>query len=217
VSCRSGRPEAGFTLLELLVSIALLGLLTMVLLAGLSLVMREVDRQTPRLDETAKLAVVYGFLHSHLADARPTIPVNLLGGAVAFDGGGTRVDFVAPAPDGATRAGLYLYSIEAAGSQLKARWRLFAGLLPAATEEAGETVLLDGLRQVDITYYGSPLGEAEIAWQHEWRNAPYLPLLVRFAFSLRDGGLAPALVVAPRPQPLRAVPVATAPLVAVPR
>lgn len=202
-------------MLELLVSLALLALLTIVLLAGFRLATGQLDRQASRLERSTKLAVVYGFLRSHLADARLIEPVNSESDTVVFDGRRSRITFVGAAPEGAARGGLYLYSIETASGQLRARWRLFEGFLPAVDDDAEDTVLLDGVRRVDIAYYGALRGDADVAWQDEWLDAPYLPLLVRLGLVLEDGDPAPTLVVAPRLRPLRAIP--TAPPVAVPR
>ena len=214
---RSGRREAGFTLIELLVSLVLLALLTTALLGGFRFATGPLQRQAARFEDENRLPVVYGFLRARLADARPIAPVNGDTGAVAFDGRRNSVAFLTAGPQGGARGGLYLFSIDADAGQLRASWRLFEGLLPAAEEEDGDTVLLDRVRRIDLGYYGARLSDPGLAWQTEWRGEPYLPLLVRFEFVLASGERLPALVVAPRPQPLRAVPVATAPPIASPR
>jgi len=208
---RSRRREAGFTLIELLVSFALLGLLTTVLLAGFRFATQPLQRQASRFEEAHNLPVVDAFLRARLADARPIVPINGEADAVAFDGRRGRVDFVAAAPQGASRGGLYLYSIDVASGKLRARWRLFAGLMPAADEDAGDTTLLGDVRRIDLAYFGARISTEDVAWRDQWSDVPYLPLLVRFEFVMANGEPVPALVVAPRLKPLRAVPVATAP------
>jgi general secretion pathway protein J len=208
---RSRRREAGFTLIELLVSLALLALLTTVLLAGFRFATQPLQRQAGRFEEAAALPVVDAFLRARLADAQPIVPINGEADAVAFDGRPSRVDFVAAAPQGAALGGLYLYSIDVASGKLRARWRLFAGLMPAADEDAGDTALLDGVRRIDFAYFGARISAEDVAWRDQWRDVPYLPLLIRFEFVMANGERVPALVVAPRLRPLRAVPIATAP------
>jgi len=208
--CRR-QEAAGFTLIELLVSLTLLALLTTVLLAGFRFATQPLQRQAARFEEADNLPVVYGFLRTRLADARPLVPINGESDAVAFDGSQRSVGFVAAAPQGAARGGLYLFSIDVASGQLRARWHLFEGLLPTVDEDASDTVLLDGVAGVDIAYYGARLSDADVAWRDQWRDVPYLPLLVRFEFELAQGKQIPALVIAPRLRPLRAIPVATAP------
>lgn len=192
------RAAAGFTLLELLVAIALLGLLTAMLLGGLRFEARLVDRQSPRVIRSAKLPVVYDFLRSHLAGARPIVPINARGTEIAFDGRSDIVTFVDAAPQGARHGGLYLFSVGVAKGQLRARWRLFEGMLPAAADEvAGDTMLLTDIGHAGFKYYGS-LSTSGPAWYDEWRGAADLPLLIRMDLVFADGEAAPALIVAPR-------------------
>ncbi|HZT89848.1 MAG TPA: prepilin-type N-terminal cleavage/methylation domain-containing protein [Stellaceae bacterium] len=202
--------SAGFTLIELLVSLVLVALLTTVLLAGLRLVTQPVDRQADRLALSAKTSVVFGFVEARLADARPIVPVNGDTDAVAFDGGTGGVTFVGPAPQGAVGDGLYLYSLVASGDELRARWRRFDGLFSGSGEASDGSILLHGIRKAEFAYYGAATADTAVAWGDRWRDAAYLPLLVRLRLIMKTGERLPELVVAPRPQPLRAIPQAAA-------
>lgn len=204
-----GRDASGFTLLEMLVSLVLLALLSTVLLEGVRFATRTLERQLAGFERAGALPPAYGFLRTSLAGARPIVPVNGETDAVAFDGRSDSIAFVSAAPRGAVRGGLYLFTVDVASDRLRARWRLFNGLLPGAEEDAGEAMLLDRVGRIDIAYFGGRPGDADVAWRDQWRGVPYLPLAVRFGIELENGGTAPALVVAPRLQPLRTIPVAT--------
>jgi general secretion pathway protein J len=189
----------GFTLLELLIAIALLGLLTTILLAGFRFETRQVDRQATRLARSAKLADAYAFLRAHLAAARPIVGVNSSGTAIVFDGRSAVVSFVDAAPQSALGDGLYLYSVEVASRQLRIHWRPFDGAVSDAIDEAGDDLmLLKDVSHADLKYYGSLVPASGPAWYGEWRNAADLPTLIQLNLVFADGERAPALVVAPR-------------------
>lgn len=198
------REPAGFTLLELLIALALLALLTTILLAGLRFEIRAEDRQSARLDRSSKIPVVYGFLRAHLSNARPILPVNSTGTTIVFDGRSADVTFVDAAPQGAQGGGLYVFTVNFATGQLRARWRPFEGTLPISEEGAGDTVLLDGIATANLQYFGAAGPTSRPVWQDQWRDASYLPLLIRFELTFIDGEHVPALVVAPRLRPLLA-------------
>lgn len=200
---KSGRDIAGFTLLELLIAVVLVALLTGILLAAFRFEARQLDRQATRLGQSAEVPVAYSFLRDHLADARPIPPVNSSGVAIAFDGGATRVSFVGAAPQGALRGGLYLFAIDGTSARLQVHWQRFEGLLPAADAGAGEALLLDRVRRVALTYFGSLEPGSDPQWHGEWRNRAYLPALVRLDLEFADGEHPPALVIAPRLAPLQ--------------
>lgn len=208
---RSRSHEAGFTLIELLVSLVLLALMTALLLEGFRFAMRPLHRQAARFEEAGKLPVIYGFLRSRIADARPIVPINGQMDAVAFDGQPGGLMFVATAPRGADRGGLYLFRLDVRSEQLHIHWQRFDGLLAGDNEDATDSVLLDGVRRIDASYYGMRWSDTNVGWHDEWRQMAYLPLLVRVEFELAKGERPPPLVIAPRPQPLRAIPVANAP------
>jgi general secretion pathway protein J len=193
---------AGFTLLELLIAIALVGLLTTILFAAFRFEARQLDRQATRLNQSAEVPVAYGFVEARLADARPVQPVNLPGVAIAFDGSASHVSFVSASPESARQGGLYLFSIDLASTQLRVRWQRFEGLLPVTDSGAAEK-LLDRVRRVELTYFGSAEPGADPTWHGQWRNMGYLPALVRLELEFIDGEHPPELVIAPRLAPLQ--------------
>jgi general secretion pathway protein J len=193
---------AGFTLLELLIAIVLVGLLTTILFAAFRFEARQLDRQATRLNQSAQVPVAYSFVEARLADARPAQPVNGTGVAIAFDGSASHVSFVSAAPESAQQGGLYLFSIDLVSAQLRVRWQRFEGLLPVADPGAAET-LLDRVRRAELTYFGSSEPGADPEWHGQWRNMGYLPALVRLELEFADGEHPPELVIAPRLAPLQ--------------
>lgn len=187
----------GFTLVELLVALAILGMITLMLAASTRFGLRAWHR-TDALEATAgELGLVRATLARDLALAYPewnasdpTAPV------VGFDGTERRLGFLAPAPQAMGGAGFARYLL-AAGED--GRLTLAATFETAPDPPDRASVLLEQASSIAFAYYGSPDGQAAPVWQPSWRNRRSLPLLIRIRVRLADGDERrwPDLVVAP--------------------
>ena len=201
--------EAGFTLLELLIGVAVLGLLMGMLFGGLRLASHQVEWRTARLDRGSRVALVQAFMRRSLADARPLEIEGPRAGvagpavALAFDGTGEEIEFVGPAPESAESGGLQLIGLGlvrhgAAAGALSLRVRAYDAGAGGATAPLHETLVLEGVRQVQFAYFGVAAGDTAPRWHESWRELPYLPALVRLTLTLSGGERVPDLVVALR-------------------
>lgn len=192
---------SGFTLLELLVALAILALLTTVLAASLHLGTSEVARRAGHAGRSDALAATYRLLRSEVADAQPILPVNLTGRNVVFDGRANGISLVVPAPRAVAAGGLQLLSVDFADGQLRARWQPYTGIVSGADSEAVTEVLLDRLAQVRFRYFGALPPAAGPQWHAVWRDATDLPALVGLELRFADGEQVAGLLMAPRLQP----------------
>ncbi len=202
-------PAAGFTLLELLIGIAVLGLLMGMLFGGLRLASHQVEWRTARLDRGSRVALVQAFMRRSLADARPLEIEGPRAGvadpapALAFDGTSEELEFVGPAPESAESGGLELIGLGlvrhgAAAGALSLRVHAYDAGAGGATAPLRESLVLEGVRQAKFAYFGVSAGETEPRWHESWRQLPYLPALVRLTLTLSGGETVPDLVVALR-------------------
>jgi general secretion pathway protein J len=199
---------AGFTLLELLIGVAVLGLLMGMLFGGLRLASHQVEWRTARLDRGSRVSLVQAFVRRSLADARPLEIAGPRAGvagpavALAFDGTAEELEFVGPAPESAESGGLELIGLglvrHGAGGALSLRVRAYDAGAGGATAPLRETLVLEGVRQAQFAYFGVTAGESEPRWHESWRQMPYLPALVRLTLTLSGGEKVPDLVVALR-------------------
>jgi general secretion pathway protein J len=205
-SLRRRSSSAGFTLLELLIAITLLGLLTAAMFGGLRFGARAWERSEERLDDSARLHVVQNFLRDRLAQAYPlsaddeTGPLRL-----AFEGDGDTLRFVTLMPEhlGTGFAEFVLAVTDQSGERdLIVRWRRFdypAGTSGSIEEEPQIKILLDRIEALEFAYYGA-LGRGERpTWQEQWLGAQALPGLVRVRviFPQEDHRHWPDLIVRP--------------------
>ena len=197
--------SAGFTLLELLIAITLLGLLLAALFGGLRLGARAWERGAERLDQSARLQVVQNFLRDRLAQAYPLQGDDEADRSqMAFAGDVDTLQFVTLMPEylGAGFAEFVL-AVDDQGDarNLVMRWRRFDPVDPLATadEEPQIKVLLEDIERLEIAYYGARDRGEPAFWQEQWLDAVELPRLVRLGvvFPPGDRRYWPDLIVQP--------------------
>lgn len=197
--------QRGFTLIELLISVILLALLTGMLFASLRVGTHHLGAQAERLDRGSRIALAQKFLRAQLADARPLYVPGTSAQEIFFDGRPDGVGFVNPAPEAIAAGGLQSLTIDMApgkgGGQLVAEWHSFDGTGADGAKDGRRSVLLDGIAQAQIAYFGSLRPDEAPDWHPAWRDLAYLPSLVRLSVIFSDGESMPELIVALRLAP----------------
>jgi hypothetical protein len=193
--------EAGFTLVEALVAIALTALLLSALSAAIHLGLR-VWKASDTVDRQADTQAAADFLRRTLAG---TEPVRIRGKdgklTSTFKGDSQRIELVALIPEGAFKAGAYrmvlhlIPEIGALNSQTVAvRTDSLSGGDRALTSGGQTTALMTGIAALDIRYFGkiAPLDDAK--WHQSWAEVDALPSLIRFEVITNEGGLKRRLI-----------------------
>ncbi len=200
------RAARGFTLLELLVALAVLGLLMTSTFGGLRFASRAWSKVAARSDATDDLAA-RNLLRGTIAQAYPGfVAADLTDRTVAFDGAVDGLAFLAPLPEAiAAGVGARLHFFAAPRGEARALFMAWHFDLPAAgTGEAlpdQQVMLLDRVRSVRFDYYGASEESGGAAWQASWSGQQRLPELVRVHVDFADQAHPawPDLVVGPRP------------------
>jgi general secretion pathway protein J len=185
----------GFTLLELLVAITLLGLLMTGILGGVRLGARAWETGAVRLEDDARLLAVEQFLRSRLKGALPLYREDASGEIrLTFSGLADELAFVGTLP-GPLAPGLHQFTLglredDEGVRHLSIAWQR----LPAADAEgvddqagAGRRDLLANVEAVAFDYYGAPDRGQQAAWQEQWSSDDVLPTLVRLRIELPEG------------------------------
>lgn len=193
--------DAGLTLIELLVALALLALMMVALPGSLQLANRA-WRTSAELTARPHDEATLRFVEQRLSEALPLQETNAEGARVmAFLGTATSLAFVAPLADGPAGGGLYRFEIAASvleeGSIRQPRLRITrfreAGLPAGAATPTEERHLVSQPVSLALRYFGTPPGEDTALWTTEWRHADKLPDAVEFSFP----DLNPAAAIAP--------------------
>jgi general secretion pathway protein J len=163
VTTARGR-EAGFTLLEVLVALAVLGFIVLGIAQGLRLGTSAWQRQARDQAWQEQVSTTERLLRHMLEQARP----GPAGGAPPLRGDADRLVFTTVLPGGAeVQAALGL----AQPGRLVLRWHA-----PGSPAAAQERVLAEGLAGLELGYW--PAAAASAGWQREWAGRA-LPALVR--------------------------------------
>lgn len=193
--------KQGFTLIEVLIAITLLGVIVTLLFASLRVAGQSWHAGEQRIAEVNAKAVVYQFFKRHISAIRPLPEVSAFGddtvetGAMAFQGRPQSLRFVAALPASAARKGLQLFTIVADSVR---RDTLVVSLSPYQALEPESPirpeVLLEGIAAFRFSYFGKTEDAEQAMWRDEWIQADRLPQLVRVSIRLSDGSFWPDMI-----------------------
>ncbi len=201
--------EAGFTLLELLVALTLLGLILAVIFGELRFTARAWDATDAKLDRNGELLSVHAFLRQRFQQVyvpRPDRDAEEQDdGGVVFAGSGRAMSFLGTMPANVSVGGFYEISLSAEtgqdGNDLFISWRPFDedGTARVADGPDNSRTLLRGVREVRFSYFGRSGDAVEPQWWDIWPSRDAAPSLIRVRLSFDDDDLRtwPELVVAP--------------------
>ena len=214
--------QRAFTLLELMIAMALLGVTMVLVFDGLRLGTSTWNAVDRRVEAGEQMRLAQAFLRRELEQAqaftlteqaaqelRSTEPTDNVDDQVqqpvSFDGGPESVKFVAPLPNYTGQAPMYWVTVELQGrgaeGQLVVSYKLFQqeNWESYATQDPEPVVLQEKVEELKIEYFGQQQLGQEPGWQDSWGNMDRLPALVRLRLRSADGGESwPELVVAPR-------------------
>lgn len=199
--------QAGFTLLELLIAMTLLGMILVLLFGGLRLGIRSWDTSQKQVDSLNSVRSLEHFLRRELSLTYPYLWKGVPERRVAFLGERNKLSFVAPLPSRVGGGGLYFISVELEPGPKGQRivWRHlpvspqmqdFSGL--AATQEMVLAAFeLGGVEDVWLTYFGPESDGTAPRWLDRWESKTRLPTLIRVQVRLPNNSQWPEFVVAP--------------------
>ncbi len=200
------RATSGFTLVELLVAMTLIGLIFVALFGGLRFGARTWEIGNARSEDAAQTEVTQSLIRRQLAQT--ILLPGFERGEFSFEGDADRLRFTAPAPTQIGLGGVYLFELFIETSdqreQLVLRWRLHRPELdpdsPIEDEDRKTRVLIDGIEALRLNYFGDPEGDDDPDWSDTWRGHDVLPTLISIRLDLpqEDRRRWPDLLVAPR-------------------
>lgn len=197
--------SAGFTLFELLVSVALLGLIAMLLAGGLRFGTRAWEASAQRIERGSDIHLVQSFLRRQVEQAFNPQSDGDEARAVDFQGTADAIRFTAPLMARAAPGGLYRLTIEHnAERALVLSWRPVDTIGPASQDDTSGTqeILLEAVERIAFSYLDRGDDQAP-EWRNRWQDEPDTPALIRMqvSFAAGDERIWPDLLVAPRIEP----------------
>jgi general secretion pathway protein J len=183
--------EAGFTLIEMLVTLAILGLVSS-LFAGLLGSVAQVSARVERLRQDASVDAAQRVLRARIEALAPVVRTDSSDAIVDARGDTRMFSFAAPPPDAHAPAALQfyrltlspggdlvLYSASTLNDRIDLRDPALTGWAPVR--------LLGNVARLDFAYYGPDRFSPEDRWQAFWIDRPQPPALVRIRLRLAEG------------------------------
>ncbi len=186
-------PMPGFTLLEVLLAMALLSIIMVLLFASLAASAKSWHLGENKIAQVNEKALTYGFFKRYLQAARPVFANDSTD--IAFDGKEQSLEFVANAPLSSGFKGLQVFSVayqsSEEGGKLSVALKPYT-LLEEETGEVEEQILLERIESFRIDYFDPGEG----AWLEQWSEKEELPALVKISIALTDHSDWPPIIFA---------------------
>lgn len=181
------RRDAGFTLIEMLVALTILGVVATVMASGLSFLAKAEDKRSMRTSTVEGAVGAMGLVRESLGRAQPYFRRDGEAVRLLFEGSDVRLRFVAREPGFAPGPSLvaYQYSIGDGGDAARLELRR-APIAPGAgnlraLDEADPRLLLNLPTGVRFSYFEPARRGAPAAWSSSWAERRTLPAAVRLA------------------------------------
>lgn len=197
------RRTGGFTLIEMVVAMTILGTMLVLLYSGLSFALRSWDASDVNGQRTMDRRIGENFLRREVSELFPMRwkdPVTL---KLAFEGDARHLRFVSARPAGVALGGLSLVSIDLEEDARNRRERhlVMRRAMPddeqkdfAPLDKAEATILLPDVESVEFSYFGAENDFAEPKWFDDWRYTSRIPQMIRLRVKTAEGVQLPDMV-----------------------
>ena len=188
--------RAGFTLVELIAALVVVGLIGAIVAGTLRLGVRAQERLLARTEAMEDRRVVLGQLRRHLEAVEPLWLVGPDEMRVAFRGDARELWFAAEMPGGDGAGGVWLARLALTGDAgdlaLTVQRQMLAEARGFVLDTGAERgTIVDRLQGARFAYSDGR------RWLDRWDDATRLPAKIRLTLGTADQGPWPALIVAP--------------------
>lgn len=206
------KANAGFTLIEVLIAMTLLGIMVVLLFSGMRISAQSWQKGEDKINEVNDVAVVYQFFKHHLTAAKPLWKevTEDNESEFSFQGKSQELQFVSSFPASANKSGLQLFTIklvkESDDTFIQVSIHPFFPALEGEEWREEEVTLLAHVRNFTLTYFGLDESAPDGIWQEEWLDQESLPRLVKIKIERDDGNFWPEMTIDLKSEAMQANP-----------
>jgi general secretion pathway protein J len=191
--------EGGFTIIELLVSLVILGMLGLMIVTGLGSGRRVWERMDASALAIEQVDGAQTLLRDRIERTYSATRFDAATPYADFRGLANRINFLAPPPEISRPQALWRYDLSlSAGGDLLLSWWSDVAANPDHPAITTVTVLR-GVQAIDIGYFGAAAPDFTPRWRSSWDHQAAPPRLVRvrLAFAPGDRREWPEMIVKP--------------------
>lgn len=191
-------PSQGFTLIEVLVCLALMALVSMILVASLKLAGHAWQRVTRSAEAVDEVAECQTFLRTKLSSLAPASVIAEEPKSSSLQSDGQSVEFLGIAP-AAYPGGIVRYRVAVSASGHSLEVTLIPEPFGAEANSSSSETLLTNVRSMTIRFYRKTDRQPG-QWLDRWDSVEELPRLIRIDVALAESNSRrwPPLYIDPR-------------------
>lgn len=194
--------QKGFTLLEILISFALMSIMLAMMYSGLRMVYRTSDNGESQINASSQVRTTQLFLRRQLTQILPiAFDRDMAQNPIVFRGESQKMTFVAPMPARVLAGGIYKQTVEWVSADGKSAlvFRFEPVNVPDSTAaDNPEPVMLLTAKAARFYYWDGEDTENKV-WLEEWEDVEQIPSLIRLQleFAEESKTVWPSLIIAP--------------------
>ena len=197
------RAASGFTLVEVVIAMALLATIMVLLYSGLTFALRSWDAGDANGRKVADRRLGENFLRREMTELFPMRWKDATAVKFAFEGEQEHLRFVSARPAGLQQGGLSLVGLQVGdGPEPRTRHLYMRRAQPddeavdfAPLEKADPVLLIANVESATFSYFGAESDFAEPRWMESWPHKAQVPLLVKLRVKMTDGRVLPDFVI----------------------
>lgn len=198
--------EQGFTLIEVLIGLALLGIMMVLIFSVLRTGARSWEGGEKRTTQSSQMLIVSNFLRTRLTETRALFDdFSEDERLFAFQGSEDELRMVSALPASTGRGGLRLFTLAIAkdGRQknLSIALKRFYPSFDDVEEEIEDVVVVENIEKIQLSYFGSDDPGDDPDWQKDWEEKQTLPFMVKIEIQLKNQEPWPEIIVTPKITP----------------
>jgi general secretion pathway protein J len=198
------RVQSGFTLVEVVIAMVLLGSMMLLLYSGLAFSLRSWDAGDANGRRVADWRIAENFLRREVSEVFPLRWKDANFVKFAFEGERDHMRFVSSRAAGVSLGGLSLVGLDLeAGVDARAPRNLVMRRAMASDDvndfrpldDAQRSILVAGVDSVEFSYFGSENDFTEPVWSDDWKFPARMPQMVRMRLRVPGGDVLPEVVI----------------------